>query len=204
MDVLSHYAIIYGDSRNFRSTGTIRNFRSEKRDHTTGTSRKAGERCGHLLVNASSSFAFTLSTPRVGQDSGALVTRSPAVGAEKRRARKAEREGGKGTNAYRTKTERDVGGLMFSGEKKGEKRSLTSLLDVTSLSLAYVAPRRQLSLSLSLLSFHHIRIQWLDGSQPSEKKKREISESDPFHALKSFSAVTDNDSRAGIRRPSRL
>ncbi|CAL9756886.1 unnamed protein product [Musa acuminata subsp. burmannicoides] len=95
---------------------------------------------------------------------------------------------------------------MFSGENKGEKRSLTSLLDVTSLSLSLTSllDVTPLSLSLSLLSFHHIRIQWLDGSQPSEKKKREISESDPFHALKSFSAVTGNDSRAGIRRPSRL
>ncbi|CAL9756888.1 unnamed protein product, partial [Musa acuminata subsp. burmannicoides] len=84
------------------------------------------------------------------------------------------------TNAYRAYREPD---------KKGEKRSRTTLLDITSLSL---------SLSLAFCSFHHIRIHWpffLDGSQPSErKKKREIPESDPFHALKSFSAVTDNDS----------
>ncbi|CAL9154341.1 unnamed protein product, partial [Musa hybrid cultivar] len=133
--------------------------------------------------------------------------RVDAVSAQRRRARKAEREGGQKNKrlpgAQETdKTERDVGGLMFSGENKGEKRSLTSLLDVTSLSRL----RRSSTspLSLSLLSFHHIRIRWLDGSQPSEKKKREISESDPFHALKSFSAVTDNDSRAGIRRPSCL
>ncbi|KAJ8512329.1 hypothetical protein OPV22_002763 [Ensete ventricosum] len=32
------------------------------------------------------------------------------------------------------------------------------------------------------------------NDRPSERKKREISESDPSHALKSISAVTDNDS----------
>ncbi|CAL9076082.1 unnamed protein product, partial [Musa acuminata var. zebrina] len=130
----------------------------------------------HLRVHASYSSAFTLSTPRVGQDSDALDARFPAVGAEKRRERRSEREGRTKTNAYRAYREPD---------KKGEKRSRTTLLDITSLSLAF-------------FSFHHIRIHWpffLDGSQPSErKKKREIPESDPFHALKSFSAVTDNDS----------
>ncbi|CAL9076074.1 unnamed protein product, partial [Musa acuminata var. zebrina] len=141
--------------------------------------------------------------------------RVDAVSAQRRRARKAEREGGKRTNAYRAhrkpiKFSKDQDGKrrgrfdVFRGKQRGETIACVAPRRHLSLSLAYVAPRRHPSLSLSLLSFHHIRIQWLDGSQPSEKKKREISESDPFHALKSFSAVTDNDSRAGIRRPSRL
>ncbi|CAL9051812.1 unnamed protein product, partial [Musa banksii] len=112
-------------------------------------------------------------------DSQPLVPRSE--GKDKQSARGAQR-----TNAYRaTKTERDVGGLFIKGRNDRVRRSSTSRL---SLSLFF----------LFFFFFHHIRFHWpffLDGSQPSErKKKREIPESDPFHALKSFSAVTDNDS----------
>ncbi|CAL9154345.1 unnamed protein product, partial [Musa hybrid cultivar] len=124
-------------------------------------------------------------------DSQPLVPRSE--GKDKQSARGAQR-----TNAYRAYREPDK---VLQGRRRKETWEVCLCNGFREIerreTIAYDAPRHHLSLSL-FFSFHHIRIHWpffLDGSQPSErKKKREIPESDPFHALKSFSAVTDNDS----------